>query len=167
MLFLKTARLYAWPDTTVSARWTGHKTRQQTCTHRVEGRPEYNGESRSNRRILMRDKWSYCVLLKGLEETGGACLSLRRRALNGITGRGSRNTSTLSFFRSVTVLWSHFFKTSVCSCPLFLSSSLTRCLRHIYHHILPAPAAAHPSPLACHTHWFNVLSQASHRINLC
>lgn len=100
----------------------------------------------------MRDKWSYCVLLKGLEETGGACLSLQRRALNGITGRGSKILQPFPFFRSVTLLWSHFFNIAVCSRPLFLSSSLTRCLRHIYHHILPALTAPHPSPLPCHAH---------------
>lgn len=106
--------------------------------------PKYSGESHFNGRILMKDKWSYWALLKGLGETRGAWLLLQQRALNRITGRGWK--IPLSF----TPLCSQFFKLSICLCPLFfsvfLSSSLsfpTSCHYYIYHLFWPVLILLH------------------------
>lgn len=126
---------------------------------------KYSGESHSNRRILMRDKWSYCALLKVLGKTRGAWHLLQRRALNRITGRGWKIPQPFLFFLSL--CFSHISSRSpFCSCPLSFSLSFPT-LCHIYHLILPALTVLLSSLLPCHPQWFNVLSHGNHRINLC
>lgn len=139
---------------------------KETSTWCAEGQPKYSGESHSNRRILMRDKWSYCALLKGLGKTRGAWLLLQRRALNRITGRGWKYLSP--FFSSsalVSVLQDRRLLVSLLflSVSSSLSSSPTWCLSHIYHLTLPALTVLHSPLLPCHPQWFNVLSHASHK----
>lgn len=176
LLSLKIADLSAWRDSFSTTRSRQHKnqsTRQQTCTWCVEGQPKYSGESHSNRRILMRDKWSYCALLKALGKPEGSDSHCRGEHLTGLLGGAEKYLSPFLSSIFFTGTRSHFFKITVCLCPLVLPVSLCLFpppswgLCHIYHLVRPALSALHSSFHPCYSYWFNGPSRARHTVNLC